>query len=683
MLLRLGLILGFLLAAAGARAAELDRDATAAMLEPPYQLGNRIDDGAYEIINLDGRVAGFVFETLPLAAIPGFSGAPINLLVTLSDQGTLIDAEIITHNEPIFVSGLGNAAFHEFVRQYRGLSINDTLVVGVPYGDKASGSSFVYLDGVTKATASVRIAHETILAAAFAIAKARMQGVAAGPPARPDPTVDQVLNWETLVDRGIATRRRVSNAEVDAAFAGTLWEDDDPAAKADPNGAYLDLWIVDVGPPAVARAVLSPESFDELQEFLTISTQDEPILLIDAGRHGLVSDDFVRNTSPDLITAAQDGFPIALRDSDLEVALADGVPGNTAMILRTDRRLGFDPTREWTLSVRAVRAHGSWRPEIGTVDFEVSTKADATFFIRDLPPKPAPPWLGAMQDRAADLMVLAALLAVIFAALLFAMNRLAGSRYFTLARLLALAVVVGFVGWWGQGQLSIATVLGVIRAGIDGQSLEFLLYDPFSLLIWAVVLVSFVIWGRGLFCGWLCPFGAMQEFAHHLGKLLGLRQIELPRRWDRWLVNLKYVILTGMVATAIAAPGLNDRFIEVEPFKTAVTVYFVREWYFVVYAVFWLILGMVLFKGFCRYVCPLGAVMAIGGMLRQKDWIARRAECGSPCQLCAVRCKYRAIKPDGAIRYDECFQCLDCVAIHDDRNTCVPLVLAAKGRRLS
>ncbi|MEL6128010.1 MAG: 4Fe-4S binding protein, partial [Pseudomonadota bacterium] len=112
-------------------------------------------------------------------------------------------------------------------------------------------------------------------------------------------------------------------------------------------------------------------------------------------------------------------------------------------------------------------------------------------------------------------------------------------------------------------------------------------------------------------------------------------------------------------------------------------VFFIREWYYVLYAAFWLVLGLFLFKGFCRYVCPLGAVMAIGGLLRGRDWIARREACGSPCQLCKVRCKYQAIAQSGDIQYSECFQCLDCVAIHDSPDQCVPLILAArKGRRM-
>ena len=657
------------------QAQTLDAEAAADFVEPPYQLGEPVRPGVWNLVNLDGRNAGFAIETEPLAAIPGFSGDPINVFVQIDLEGRFINAELISHNEPIFVSGLGEAPFNQFVTQYKGLSLSDTLVVGVPYGDAASGSSFIYLDGVTKATASVRIAHESILAAALAVARDFIQGVGSGPPARPDTDYSEPLVWDDLVAQGLAARRLVPNAEVQATFAGSLWEDDDPVAKDAPQSPYLDLWIVDVGPPAIARAVLTDDSFAELQEFITRSTHDEPVLVIDAGRHGLVSEDFVRNTSPDWISVEQSGFPVAFRDSDLDVDLRDGVPGNVAMILRTDRRLGFDPTRDWTLSVRALREHGSFRPEIGSVDFAVTHATPERFFIRDSPPKPAPPWVDALRNRAPDLIALGVGLVGFTALFAARMHWLAGLPGFTPLRLGLLAVMTVFIGWWGQGQLSIVTVLGVIRALWDRQSLEFLLYDPFSLMIWALVLVSFVLWGRALFCGWLCPFGALQEFFHHLGRMLRIPQIEPSHIWDRRLKGLKYVVLFGLVATVFLAPSRVDTVAEIEPFKTAITVIFARELHFTVYAAFWLILSLFLFKGFCRYVCPLGAVMAIGGFLRRRDWIDRRLECGSPCQLCRVKCKYGAIDKAGKIDYSECFQCLDCVTIYNDEKQCVPLVL--------
>ncbi|PIP97453.1 MAG: hypothetical protein COW75_06040, partial [Rhodobacterales bacterium CG18_big_fil_WC_8_21_14_2_50_71_9] len=134
-------------------------------------------------------------------------------------------------------------------------------------------------------------------------------------------------------------------------------------------------------------------------------------------------------------------------------------------------------------------------------------------------------------------------------------------------------------------------------------------------------------------------------------------------------------------AAAVTSAAAMDAMVEVEPFKTAITMGFAREWPYALYALGWLALGMAAFKGFCRYVCPLGALLALGGLLRRRDWIARRPACGAPCQLCRARCAYQAITPDGAIQYDECFQCLDCVTIHDDPKQCVPLILADKRRR--
>ena len=88
---------------------------------------------------------------------------------------------------------------------------------------------------------------------------------------------------------------------MDAKFADTLWEDDDPEAQDFPEDPYIDLWVLDVGPDSLARAVFEQDTLAELAQFKSISEHDEPILVIETARHGLVSKDFVRTTSPSLI----------------------------------------------------------------------------------------------------------------------------------------------------------------------------------------------------------------------------------------------------------------------------------------------------------------------------------------------------------------------------------------------
>ena len=113
-------------------------DATAALSQaeigelvmPPYQLGEPAGlDGVWTIETSGGELAGYVFETKPLAPIPGFSGDPINLLITIDRDGRFLDVTILEQNEPIFISGLGPGPFHDFVQQYRGLSIGDSITV--------------------------------------------------------------------------------------------------------------------------------------------------------------------------------------------------------------------------------------------------------------------------------------------------------------------------------------------------------------------------------------------------------------------------------------------------------------------------------------------------------------------------------------------------------------------------
>jgi hypothetical protein len=406
---------------------------------------------------------------------------------------------------------------------------------------------------------------------------------------------------------------------------------------------------------------------------------EEPVLLLSNGRHRLVDEDFVRNSSPNRITAIQDGLPVTLRDADIETRLATGVPEfEQAMIFRADTRLGFDPASPWTLVIRAVREHQSFQPEPGARDFEIAYQAPKRFFDIPSAVKEAPAWLAAVQDRAVDFSVLILFVAPLLWVIARRLRWLARHPRYPLIRLGILVITVGFVGWWAQGQLSIVTPLGVVRNLVTGSGLGFLLYEPFILLIWAVTLVSLLVWGRGLFCGWLCPYGALQEFAYRLGRLLRLPKYRVHPGDDRYLKRVKYIVLALLVGATLTSETAADLLIELEPFKTAVTLHFDRALPFVLYAGFWLVLGLFMFKGFCRFVCPLGAALALAGRVRRLDWIARRRECGSPCQYCRARCEYGAIEPTGKIDYAECFQCLDCVTIIEDPKLCIPERLASK-----
>jgi len=648
----------------------------------PYSLGEKTEtEGVWELLNGSGARGGYVIESEWIKPLPGFAGAPINLIILLDLDGIIIDVKILNHNEPIFVSGLGEAPFRAFIEQYRGHSINSAITVGSGYGKQSSSGSLIYFDGVTKATASVRVAHESILSSAREVAKTMLNGfsmVQEKVSLKGDEGKE--FTWDELVAQGLAKHVTATHGEVRALFSDTQWRSDDPFPEAADDELFVDLWIVDVTHPHVARSVMGARMLRDWESFNRIAPDDETILLIEQGVHGLIDDEFVRNTAPPLITANQDKFPLSIRDADLLIDLKQGVPDDgTAIVVRLDRRQGFSPVRAWDLGLIATRQRGILKPEIGEVKLSWSYQADKQFFSIEKPVQPPTPFEAAVFSRMTDLMILAGLLTLICLVVLFN-RKFVHMKSWPYQRTALLIAVLGFIGWWGQGQLSIVTPLAALVAAVSGKPLDFLLYDPFSLLIWLVVIVSFFIVGRALFCGWLCPFGALQELVAKVAKALSIPQLKISDKLDSRLKSVKYIALLVLVAVAFFIPRQLDTAVEVEPFKTAISVFFVREWYFAAYALLCLLVSLVVFKGYCRYLCPLGALMAIGGFLRLSKWIKRREDCGSPCQLCKVRCDYQAIKKTGEISYAECFGCLDCVDIYEDKTQCVPLILQEKGK---
>ena len=651
--------------------ARLDQRDLAAMITPPLQLG--APDPSLPIWTLldgGGAFTGYVFESRDLAPIPGFSGAPINLLIAMDRNGSFLDVRLLDQNEPVFVSGLGPRPLHDFLRQYPGLTLAHNIKVGGAHDQGRDNSANTWVDGVSKATASVRIANETILASALMVAREKLAAIAPKPAGRPRPDGFRPMSWDDMLAAGLIGHLRLNRAEVERAFAGTGF-----AEEGDDSAVVIDLYFADLGLPAVAGNLLTEDTRQRMARH--VEAWEEPVLVLASGSLSITGEGFVRNSVPDRLMLGQAGFPISLRDADVEPVLRPGLPGFAeGLILRVDTRLGFDPASPWSLGFRVVRRHGYIRSEAAARDFPASYHPPPELFQIPEVVAPAPPWLASWTGRSMEIAALLAFLAALTAGLAGRSPWLARPGRLWPWRMAALGGTLVFIGWYGQGQLSIVNLTALIKTMRQGGSLAFFLYDPFTVILWLYTLPSLLVWGRGTFCGWLCPFGALQEVVGELALVLRIRQWRLPTR----LGLVKYAVL-ALVLVSLGWEGASDRAVEVEPFKTAITLGFDRSWPFVAYGLAVLALGLVVYKGFCRVLCPLGAALALTGRLRRWDWIARRSECGAPCRLCEVRCRYGAIGRSGRVDYAECFQCLDCVAIHDDPKTCVPLVLAGrKGR---
>jgi polyferredoxin len=246
-----------------------------------------------------------------------------------------------------------------------------------------------------------------------------------------------------------------------------------------------------------------------------------------------------------------------------------------------------------------------------------------------------------------------------------------------------LLVTFVFLGLIANAQLSVVNVLTFIHALLSGFRWELFLLDPMVFLLWGFVAVSLLFWGRGVFCGWLCPFGALQELLSQLAQRLGVKQIEIPFGLHERLWMIKYVVFLGILAISLHSIMAAFGVAEVEPFKTAITLKFARDWPFVIYAAALLAAGMFIERFYCRYLCPLGAALAIPARMRMFEWLKRYRECGSECHVCARRCTVQAIHPLGQINPNECIYCLKCQANYFDHSVCLHLKKRAERRRPS
>ena len=627
-------------------------------------------------------LVGYAFESDDFAPIPGFGGSPVDLLISMTPEGTFTGLKVIRHHEPVFLEGLGPEPMNAFVDQYVGLSMRHTIRVGRHDARAHGASPQTTVDGVSMATASTRIMNQEILSSALAVARQKLgfgQGANVGLRATVKPATFEPRTWTQLLARGDVKDFVLTNRQVDASFAGTTVE---KQTAGKPDDAFTHIYLAYLNVPSIGRNLLGDKLYDDVMGAL--APGDHAVMVLYGGQWSPLPPDFVPASIPDFIGINQDKFPITARDMVVDRGEQGttgknmtGMPPGEWTLLKIGADAGFNPAAPWTFWTRLQREHGSIYPEKFVREFSTTYALPESLFDI-VKPDAGPSWSDTWAARKWELAIVALMLAGLVPVLTFQTALVARATPFAWFRLAYLALTLGFIGWYAQAQLSIVTLVGVARALHTDHDFNFLLYDPPSLVLWAFTIATLVVWGRGTFCGWLCPFGALQELVAWPAHRLKLKQFEVPPHVDRPLRYLKYVVLAGILVAAIYSQPTVDKLDEVEPFKTAITLYFVRSWPFVAYAAGLLVLNLFVYKGFCRYLCPLGASLALVGRLRVFAWIPRRAECGSPCQLCKVKCRYGAIEPSGKIDYPECFQCMDCVTIIEDPAQCVPQILARK-----
>ncbi len=643
------------------------------------RIGDKAGDPLVWKIYQGEKIIGYAFETNDLAKIPAYSGEPVNMLVAIDEKGTYVAAKVLEHHEPIILAGIPESKLDAFADQYQGLSVKDRIKIG-----NQQKNGIVYIDGLSGATVTVRVMNVAITKAATKVAHSLglidISQKIIQPMSTIYPNVFEKADWQKLVGDGSIRRLYLDRATVDKAFVGTEAEHINEAPPEKKKEMFADIYFAQVDIPTIGKNLLGDSEFQWLTE--TLKPNEHAIIVMGNG-YSFKGSGYVRGGIFDRIQVIQNETTISFHDLDhyrISDLLIDGVPKFKEMALFIIREgYGFNPGIDWQLELLVRR-------QIGAVD-SIFTSFKANYHTLekyvDRPPVIMPePELSLIeqvwQDRNIEVIILFVLITVLIITLFLQDILVRHPTFLHNFRHIYLLITVIFIGWSWGGQLSVVNVFTFLQAFMSKFSWDLFLLDPVIFILWGAAAVTILLWGRAVYCGWLCPFGALQELINVVARYVKIPQVELPWAVHERLWAIKYLILLGLFGLSLDSLAMAEKFAEVEPFKTTFLLKFDREWPFILYAVALLVINVFKRKFFCRYLCPLGAALSIPNSIRLFSWLRRRPECGQPCKTCAKECEIQAIDPQGNINMRECHYCLDCQITYFNEEKCPPLKKLAR-----
>ena len=616
------------------------------------------------------KLLGYVMLSTDITDTPAYSGKPVVTLIGMDRDGRFVGIKVLKHSEPILLLGIPESALINFNNQYLGKSVTDTIEVGPSRPDE----NVIGVDAISGATVTVVAQNQVVMASGGAVA--RQTGIIAPTVREPArfAASGQAYDWAQLVKMGAVQQLLVKPEQVGL-----------------PRGPepFIELWFGDLNHPDVGTSVLGKYNYERLHA--TLKEGENALFVVrTGGDESFKGSGFVRGGIFDRVQVKQGADSFTFRDLDslnLYGLEAAGAPRYTESAIFIIRSHSFSAAYPWKfafLGNRVDRATGQRSFAV----FESKYWLPAALLEGGHPKvqEPDAPWVRIWKSQALPISLFALLLVAVTVvyALREKLTRLSthknkwpvnGFKY------TFWAISIFWIGFGYMAQPSITQVLTWFHSLLFQWTWSLFLSDPFIFLFWIFIIVTVFLFGRGLFCGWMCPFGSLQEGIYKIAEVVGLKryQTQLPQKWHDRLKWVKYAVFFGLLAVSMVSMGLAEKLAEVEPFKTTFLVGVMnRAWPYGLFVAAILGLSIFIERPYCKYICPLGASLAMPSTFR---WfgLKRKQDCNS-CKACAVGCGAQAIDADGRIDHRECLHCLDCMILYTDTKGCPPLAKERKRR---
>ncbi len=634
---------------------------------------------------------GLVYLNAAIVNSTGYSGKPIHVLVGLDMQGVIRNARLLKHHEPIILIGIPESKVRAVIDSYIGMDI-----VALTHSKERK----LPYDALSGATVTVRVIDDSIVRSAIKIARwYGLGGLKAEvnktqtTKVEIDKDQDEVNDWIELVSNGSVKRLKLTEEDINEAFAKVSGAGKQIRSRQGrSDNEFIELYTALVSIPTIGRSLLGDAEYGNLVESLNPGQQ--AILIAAKGPYSFKGSGYVRGGIFDRFEVVQNDNAIRFRDihnKRLRKIAATGAPEfRDVDLFKIPADIEFNPTQPWYIELLVSRETGPRKKIFATFNLDYQTPQHYLKTIKLKSKKVetsisaiesqlaeeegSPLWKSLWLDKSWQVVILLLSLVLLSWIFFFQIWLVQHHRLLNNLRLGFMLFTLFGIGFYANAQLSVVNIFTVFNALATGFDWSYFLMDPMIFILWGSVAAALLFWGRGAYCGWLCPFGALQELLNKVAKAFKVPQVIIPWGIHERLWSLKYIIFLGLFGISLHSLELAERLAEIEPFKTAIILKFVRDWPYVLFAVAILSVCLFIERFYCRYLCPLGAALAIPARLRMFDWLKRYRQCGHPCQQCANECMVQAIHPEGEINPNECIYCQHCQQLYYDDERC-PVML--------
>lgn len=208
--------------------------------------------------------------------------------------------------------------------------------------------------------------------------------------------------------------------------------------------------------------------------------------------------------------------------------------------------------------------------------------------------------------------------------------------------------------------------IGAMQAVLSGQKHNFPFYVVGLLLLFGMLL------GR-LICGFLCPFGWIQQLLHKIP----LKKLRIPEKADQKMRFIKYAVLVLFVlafpvfltdAFGLGAPYFCKWLCPAGTLEGGIPLVLTNKslhsglgflfWWKMGLLILTIITSILIYRPFCKYVCPLGAFYALLNRISLTRMEVNDESCIS-CGKCIRACpmQVNVLKNINGL---ECIRCGKC-----------------------